>query len=93
MNRNISRRVELLFPIFQADIKQQILHIYDLMWRDNLKSRVLQPNGKYERVDRRGLAPLNVQEQLLAEAQAQRQAALNVAEVPKTQFTPMQKPQ
>jgi polyphosphate kinase len=93
MNRNISRRVELLFPIFQADIKQRILRIYDLMWQDNLKTRVLQADGHYERVNRRGLAPLNVQETLVAEAVAHRQANLPQEQAPQTHFIPMKKPQ
>ncbi|KRM11773.1 RNA degradosome polyphosphate kinase [Paucilactobacillus suebicus] len=67
MNRNLSRRVELLFPILQENIKQEILRIYGLMWNDNLKTRVLTADGTYQRVDRRGLEPLSVQDALMHE--------------------------
>ncbi|GAF36941.1 polyphosphate kinase [Lentilactobacillus farraginis DSM 18382 = JCM 14108] len=32
------------------------------MWDDNVKTRVLDADGTYKRVDRRGRAPLNSQE-------------------------------
>lgn len=65
MNRNLSRRVELLFPILQDNIRKQIIHIYHLMWADNIKTRVLQSDTTWKRVDRRGLGNLDVQEYLL----------------------------
>ncbi|GAF39388.1 polyphosphate kinase [Agrilactobacillus composti DSM 18527 = JCM 14202] len=65
MNRNLSRRVELLFPILQDNIRKQIIHIYGLMWDDNVKTRVLQPDNTWEHVDRRGLDSLDVQAYLL----------------------------
>ncbi|MFD1670529.1 RNA degradosome polyphosphate kinase [Agrilactobacillus yilanensis] len=65
MNRNLSRRVELLFPILQDNIRKQIIHIYHLMWADNSKTRILQADDTWKRIDRRGLGNLDVQEYLL----------------------------
>ena len=41
MTRNLSWRIETIFPIYDADIRQQILDIIDLQWRDNVKARIL----------------------------------------------------
>ena len=41
MTRNLSWRIETIFPIYDPDIKQQILDMIDLQWRDNVKARIL----------------------------------------------------
>ncbi|WP_127848415.1 RNA degradosome polyphosphate kinase [Lacticaseibacillus hulanensis] len=70
MTRNLSRRVEILFPILQDNIRAQVNNIFDLMWEDNAKTRVLQPDATWERIDRRGRTPFNVQEYFVANAAA-----------------------
>ncbi|WP_125982574.1 RNA degradosome polyphosphate kinase [Loigolactobacillus iwatensis] len=92
MNRNISRRVELLFPILDPKIKAELWHIYNLMWDDNIKTRVLQADGSYQKVDRRGLAPLNVQDYLVAAAERKSQTP-KVVPQPIDHFVPVQKNQ
>ena len=68
MKRNLNRRVETLFPILQPDLKERVLHIYDIMWNDNVKTRVLH-NDVYSMVDRRGKKALNSQEYFIRQAQ------------------------
>lgn len=68
MTRNLNRRVETLFPILQPDLKERVLHIYDIMWNDNVKTRVLH-NDVYSMVDRRGKKALNSQEYFIHQAQ------------------------
>ena len=68
MKRNLDRRVETLFPILQPDLKERVLHIYDIMWNDNVKTRVLH-NDVYSMVDRRGKKALNSQEYFIHQAQ------------------------
>lgn len=68
MTRNLSRRVEILFPILQEDIKTQIIGIYGILWDDNAKTRILQPDASWQHIDRRGRTPLNAQEYLLEHA-------------------------
>ena len=68
MTRNLSRRVEILFPILQDNIRTQIISIFKILWEDNAKTRILQPDASWEHVDRRGRTPLNAQEFLLANA-------------------------
>ena len=50
MPRNFYRRVEVMFPIEAAELKDRILHeIVPAYLRDNVKARVLQPDGTYVR--------------------------------------------
>ena len=46
MTRNLDKRIELLFPIQQADHKQRVVHALRAMFRDNVKARVLQADGR-----------------------------------------------
>jgi polyphosphate kinase len=51
MDRNLKRRVEVVFPIEQPDLKQRLIReILATSLADNLKSRELQPDGAYRRV-------------------------------------------
>jgi len=48
MQRNLDRRVELLFPIEDASIKDNIIHnILELYLKDNVKARIMNKDGKY----------------------------------------------
>lgn len=68
MKRNLNRRVETLFPVLQPDLKARAIAIYDTMWQDNVKSRILH-DRTYSMVDRRGKAALNSQEYFIKEAE------------------------
>src|SRR5438093_616625 len=51
MDRNLSRRVEVVFPIEQPDLKRRLIdEILMTTLRDNLKPRDLQPDGTWKRV-------------------------------------------
>jgi len=54
MPRNLERRVEILFPIEHPELKEKIWHILQCQLQDNLKSHILQADGSYEKVDKRG---------------------------------------
>jgi len=41
MTRNLSFRVETAFPIFDKNVRQQILDMLDIQWSDNVKARIL----------------------------------------------------
>ncbi|MCK8481501.1 polyphosphate kinase 1 [Psychroserpens algicola] len=41
MTRNIENRVEVSCPIYQEDIKQDLLDIFDICWSDNVKARII----------------------------------------------------
>jgi polyphosphate kinase len=50
MDRNLSRRVEVVFPVEQPDLKQRVIEILKLTLSDNVKARELQADGLYRRV-------------------------------------------
>lgn len=54
MTRNLSRRVELLFPIEDAEISKRIIATLHLYLRDNQKSWILKKNGHYKRPPQKG---------------------------------------
>ncbi|RCW62986.1 RNA degradosome polyphosphate kinase [Saliterribacillus persicus] len=47
MTRNMVKRVELMFPIFEGHIKTRIKDILDLMLNDNVKARIQDAEGNY----------------------------------------------
>lgn len=68
MPRNLDKRVEIVFPVEDADIKEEVMHIMDTLLKDNVKAHILQPNGTYEKVDKRGKVLVCSQEQFAEEA-------------------------
>ncbi|MCP3772225.1 polyphosphate kinase 1 [Paenibacillus sp. MZ04-78.2] len=54
MTRNLTRRVELMCPVFDKSIQKSLIHILRLSLKDNVKARRLQPNGMYEHVRAEG---------------------------------------
>jgi polyphosphate kinase len=47
MPRNLNRRIEVSYPINDPGLKRQIQEILDVQMSDNVKARLLQPNGTY----------------------------------------------
>ena len=41
MTRNIINRVEVTCPIYSDKVKQELLDIFEISWKDNVKSRVI----------------------------------------------------
>jgi polyphosphate kinase len=66
MQRNLNRRVELIFPVEDPSIKRYVRGVLQHMLDDDMKSRLLQKDGSYVRVavDQK----FNVQEFLLSQA-------------------------
>ncbi len=50
MPRNLDRRVEQLFPVEDAFIKDVMKQILDIHLRDNVKAREMLPDGSYRRI-------------------------------------------
>ncbi len=50
MDRNLSRRVEVVFPIEAPDLKQRVVDALKTTLADNVKARELRPDGSYLRL-------------------------------------------
>ena len=69
MPRNLDKRVEIIFPIEDQNLKKEVLHVLEVQLSDNEKSHILQSDGSYEKIDRRGRKEvINAQEIFCAEA-------------------------
>lgn len=91
MTRNLNRRVEELYPVTQTDTKDHAIKIFDAMWKDNVKARIL-VGTKYQRIDRHGKPPFNAQEYFVEQAaQMQQQAGKKHHHQPKESFTPLRR--
>jgi len=53
MTRNIENRVEVSCPIYQDNLKEELLNIFDICWKDNVKARIIDEtqNNEYRRND------------------------------------------
>ncbi len=68
MPRNLDKRVEILFPVECEKLKKEARHILDVQLADNVKASVLQPDGRYEKIDKRGKALVSAQDFFCEEA-------------------------
>jgi polyphosphate kinase len=41
MKRNLSRRIEAAFPVYDKQIKQSIKDVLEIQFRDNVKARIV----------------------------------------------------
>lgn len=69
MPRNLDRRVEIVFPIEDEEIKKEAIHILEVEFKDNVKAHILQADGTYEKQDKRGKVLVNSQMEFCREAQ------------------------
>jgi len=69
MNRNLSERVELMFPIDDQEIIARVKGILEIMLKDNRKAYIMKSDGNYGPVHRHGRA-INSQEELCREAES-----------------------
>ncbi len=61
MQRNLDRRVELVFPVEDPNLRQRLFDTLDLLLRDNVNARKMLSTKEYVHVDRRGKPPCNCQ--------------------------------
>ena len=77
MPRNLDRRVEIIFPVEEEELKSKLKHILDVQLRDNLKAYRMNDEGEYVRIDRRGKVSLSSQAQFCKEAMEQNQEEIH----------------
>ncbi|MBQ2295333.1 MAG: polyphosphate kinase 1, partial [Spirochaetales bacterium] len=52
MERNLDKRVEILFPIEDLKLIDEVKKVLDIILSDNKKTRLLQPNGTYKHIQK-----------------------------------------
>lgn len=70
MPRNLDRRVEILFPVENRELKSRVRHVLDMQLADNVKSRFLSRDGSYSKHPRTGAQKINSQREFCQEADA-----------------------
>lgn len=77
MPRNLDKRVEILFPVEQKELKEEVIHILQIQLADTEKARILQKDGTYVRKKGR-VKKIDSQEYFAQEAKkrARKQAML-----------------
>lgn len=70
MPRNLDKRVEILFPVEDPILQEEIYHILHIQLSDTKKAHLLMPDGHYVKVDQREKTPLNSQLYFCEEAMA-----------------------
>jgi len=68
MPRNLDRRVEITFPVEDEALQKKVRHILDVQLADNIKAHIMQPDGNYEKIDKRGKVLVGSQAQFCEEA-------------------------
>ena len=65
MTRNMEKRVELLFPIYEAEVKNRIKEVLEITLQDNFKAREQHSDGSYHYVEKQsGEKPISSQMEL-----------------------------
>jgi polyphosphate kinase len=87
MPRNLDRRVELMFPVLQEDLKKKIVDFLEAQFADNQKARLLKGDGTYERLTAGRSGSFRVQERLYQETVQERETFRSVTPV---RFVPIE---
>ena len=64
MPRNLDHRVEIAFPILAPALQAQLRQVLETQLADNVKARIIQPDGRSEHVKPNGEPPLRSQDRL-----------------------------
>jgi polyphosphate kinase len=70
MPRNLDRRVEIVFPVLDEEIKKKVYHVLEVELADNVKARLMDEGGSYAKQDKRGKTLVNSQLVFCEEAKA-----------------------
>ncbi|WP_044957639.1 RNA degradosome polyphosphate kinase [Butyrivibrio sp. LC3010] len=54
MPRNLERRVEIMFPVENPGLREKLWHILDTELHDNVKAHIMNKEGQYVKVAKRG---------------------------------------
>ncbi|MCQ2481894.1 MAG: RNA degradosome polyphosphate kinase [Clostridia bacterium] len=66
MPRNLYRRVELMFPIEDADCRKRVMEVLEVELADTVRAHFLSQDGSYHKLDLRGKTKVDSQETLIS---------------------------
>lgn len=78
MPRNLDRRVEIIFPVRDDQLKARVSHILETHLADNTNARMMMPDGSYHNVSRRGKKPFSSQLEFYNEAKTRFEALQHI---------------
>ena len=52
-----------MFPVEKPALREKLMNILSMQLRDTVKAHVLLPDGRYQKVDKRGKAIINAQQE------------------------------
>lgn len=100
MPRNLDKRIEIVFPLLDDELKRRARQILDIQLADTMKAHVLGSDGLYRKQDRRGKVLLAAQEEFMRlateeaeKAEQERMAARQRTESGKPAVVPLEKPE
>ncbi len=88
MPRNLDRRVELMFPIVQPAARERVIRALEAQFADNQKTRLLRPDGTYERITAANAESNRVQEFLYRSLLAEHD---RIRSIPPVRFVPLER--
>ncbi|MGE4547969.1 MAG: polyphosphate kinase 1 [Intestinibacillus sp.] len=68
MTRNTEKRVEIASPVYNMGIQQRLVDILETQWHDNIKARILQPDGRLKKPEGAAYTPVDCQQFFIDEA-------------------------
>lgn len=89
MPRNLNRRVEIMFPVEDESLREEVKHVLDIQLNDNMRAHI-QQDGVYTKTDLRGRKKLDCQEYFMDEAI--KRSRVKKEEKSKIVFIPREKP-
>ncbi len=69
MTRNTERRVEIAAPVYDERIRNKLLEFMDMQMQDNVKARIIGPDGEYKIIDD-GKTPFDSQQYYIEQTEA-----------------------
>lgn len=91
MQRNLNRRVEIMFPIDDDKLKKEVMHVLEVQLADNARAHI-QRDGVYKKVENHGENRLDCQEYCMREA-IERSKTPQETKNKNTVFIPKMKPE
>ena len=68
ITRNLEKRIEIVFPVVDEELKLKLKHYLKTELEDNVKAYIYMPDGSYEKQDLRGKVRVNSQQIFINES-------------------------